>query len=55
VRCYGSDGNLHSWGTTYHLRFVDVPATVQIDKNGGGTAVIEVERRSGRALIVGLH
>jgi hypothetical protein len=46
---------LHAWGTTYHLRFVDVPETVQIEKKGGETTVIDVERRSGRALVVGLR
>lgn len=55
VRCYASDGNLHAWGTTYHLRFVEVPETVQIDKQGGETTVIDVERRSGKALVVGLR
>jgi hypothetical protein len=55
VRCYTSDGNLHAWGTSYHLRFVDVPETVQIEKKGGETTVIDVERRSGRALVVGLR
>jgi len=55
VRCYGSDGNAHSWGTTYHLRFVEVPAAVQIQKNYNETAVIEVERKSGKAFVTGLH
>jgi hypothetical protein len=55
VRCYASDGNLHAWGTTYHLRFVDVPEAIQIEKKWGETTVIDVERRSGRALVVGLR
>lgn len=55
VRCYASDGNLHAWGTTYHLRFVEVPETVQIEKKAGETTVIDVERRSGKALVVGLR
>jgi hypothetical protein len=55
VRCFNSSGNPHAWGTTYHLRFVDVPETVDIQKQGGEVAVIEVERKSGRAVVVGLH
>jgi hypothetical protein len=55
VRCHGHDGNLSGWGTTYHLRFVDVPAAVEVRKDGGETAVIQVQRVSGRAVVVGLH
>lgn len=55
VRCYNSSGNPHAWGTTYHLRFVDVPEAVKVEKQGGEAAVIEVERRAGRAVVVGLH
>jgi hypothetical protein len=55
VSCYGQDGNAHGYGTTYHLRFVDVPAAVAVSKNRGETAFIEVQRVSGRATIVGLH
>lgn len=55
VRCYGQEVNATGWGTTYHLRFVDVPATVEVRKNGGEPAVIEVQRVSGRAVVVGLH
>lgn len=55
VRCYGYDGNPAGWGTTYHLRFVDVPATVEVTKNRGETAVIEIRRVSGKAVVVGMH
>ena len=55
VRCYGQDGSAAAWGTTYHLRFVDVPATVEVEKKRGETAVIEVQRLSGRAAVVGLR
>jgi hypothetical protein len=41
--------------TTYHLRFVDVPATVQVEKNAGEPAVIYIERVSGRAVLLGLR
>jgi hypothetical protein len=55
VRCYGSDGNEHRWRTTYHLRFVEVPAPVEVRKNGGDPAVIEIQRASGKALVIGLR
>jgi hypothetical protein len=55
VRCYNSSGNPHAWGTTYHLRFMDVPEAVDIEKQGGAAAVIEVERRGGRAAVVRLQ
>ena len=37
------------------MRFVDVPETVNVEKQGGEAAVIEVERRAGRAVVVALH
>ena len=55
VQCYGSSGNRTGWTTTYHLRFVDVPRTVEIEKKADEVAFIEVEQRSGRAVLVGLH
>ena len=55
VTCYGSSGNRNGWTTTYHLRFVDVPETVEIEKKADEKVFIEVERRSGRAVLVGLH
>ena len=55
VRCYNSSGNPHVWGTTYHLRFVDVSEVVEMEKQGGEAIVIAVERKAGRAVVVGLH
>jgi hypothetical protein len=55
VRCFGSDGNEHRWHTTYHLRFVDVPASVEVRKNGGDAAVIEIQRASGKPVVIGLR
>ena len=55
IRCYGSNGNPHAWSTTYHLRFVDVPQTVEVEKPDGGTAFIQVDRQGGRAVVVGLR
>ena len=37
------------------MRFVDVPATAEVTKKGGEIAVIEIQRVSGRAIVVGLH
>jgi hypothetical protein len=51
VRCDGGEGS----GTTYHLRFVDVPATVEVTKNQGESASIEIRRVSGRATLTGLR
>jgi hypothetical protein len=51
----GSTGNWTGRTTSYHLRFVDVPETVEIEKEGDEVVFIEVERRSGRAVLVGLH
>jgi hypothetical protein len=55
MNCFGQDGNAHGYGTTYHLRFVDVPAKVEVTKKDGETAVIKVQRISGRATVVGVH
>jgi hypothetical protein len=53
VRCAGQGSG--GWGTTYHLRFVDVPVTVEVSKNDGEAATIELQRVAGRAVLVGLH
>jgi hypothetical protein len=55
VDCYRSDGNPHAWSTTYHLRFVVVPQRVRVEKKSNEAAVIEIERRAGKAMVVGLH
>ena len=55
VSCFGNDGSSMAWGTTYHLRFVDVTATVEVTKNGGEAAIIELQRVNGRTVVVGLH
>jgi hypothetical protein len=34
---------------------VEVPVAVRVDKNFNEAAVIEVERRSGKAVVVGLR
>ena len=55
VHCFGRDGNEAGWGTTYHLRFVDVPATLEVTKKTGESAIVDVQRVSGRATVAGLH
>ena len=53
--CASPRGYTHGYGTTYHLRFVDVPKTLEVVKTHNETAVIEVERQAGRAVVVGLR
>jgi hypothetical protein len=55
VSCYNASGGQVGYGTTYHLRFVDVPATVTVNKGFNETALIEVQRIDGRAVVVGLR
>ena len=55
VDCNRSDGKPHAWSTTYHLRFVVVPQRVRVEKKSKEVAVIEIERRGGKAVVVGLH
>jgi hypothetical protein len=51
VRCTGNGAS----NTSYHLRFVDVPAPLEVAKARGESAVIEVQRVSGRPTAVGLR
>lgn len=44
-----------SHSTSYHARFVEMPQTYLIDKEAGETLTLELERRGGRAVIVGLR
>jgi hypothetical protein len=55
VQCYGDDGNPHRWHTTYHLRFVDVPATVEVTKQAGEAAVIQTQRVAGKPIVAGVR
>jgi len=50
VRCSGGGGS-----TTYHLRFVDVPATVRVSKAAGESALLILRREHGRAVLVGVR
>ena len=40
-----------SHSTSYHARFVDTPRTYNLDKPAHSTLTVELERRSGRAVI----
>jgi hypothetical protein len=40
-----------SHSTSYHARFVDTPRTYILDKPAAATLTIEIERRSGRAVV----
>lgn len=46
---------IDSGSTSYHDRFVATPKTYIVDKPGNKTLLIELERMSGRAVIVGVH
>jgi len=50
VSCPGGGGS-----TTYHLRFVDVPAALSVRKAAGESALLIVLRAHGRAMLVGLR
>lgn len=41
--------------TTYHLRFVDVPQQFSVDKATGEPLLIDIEKRGGKVVVVGLH
>lgn len=46
-------GTVSSHSTSYHGRFVDTPTTTILDKPAKAPLVIQLERRGGRAVIVG--
>jgi len=56
VWCKDSVGEtVSSHSTTYHARFVETPETTLIDKAAGETLTVSLERRGGRAVIVGVR
>jgi hypothetical protein len=56
VWCYDAAGaTVSSHSTTYHSRYVDTAATVIVDKPAGAPLTLELERRAGRAVIVGVR
>jgi hypothetical protein len=44
-----------SHATTYHLRFVDVPQTLRIDKPAGAPVWIDLVRSAGKPQVTGLR
>ena len=44
-----------SHSTSYHARFVEMPQTYLVDKEAGETLTLALERRGGRAVIVGVR
>lgn len=44
-----------SHGTTYHLRFVEVPKQLNLEKNAGEPLYIDLEKRRGRVNVVAIR
>jgi hypothetical protein len=44
-----------SGSPTYHVRFLDTPQPSIVDKPAGSILTLDVERRSGRVVIVDVH
>jgi hypothetical protein len=56
VWCHDAGGaTVSSHSTTYHSRYVDIAATVIVDKPAGAPLTLELERRGGRPVIVGVR
>lgn len=56
IWCYDAAGNtLSSHSTSYHARFIDTPQTYLLSKPAGATLTVDLERRSGRAVVTGLR
>ena len=54
VWCKSADGttNVASHATTYHLRYVDVPEQIRLEKRAGEAVTIELEKTSGKPRVV---
>jgi len=54
VWCKSADGatNVASHTTTYHLRYVDVPDQIRLEKRAGEPVTIELEKASGKPKVV---
>lgn len=54
--CKDAGGRIvSSHSTSYHARFVDTPQTYILEKAAGATLTIDIERRNGRAVVVGVR
>lgn len=54
VWCKSADGtsNVASHATTYHLRYVDVPEQIRLEKRAGEAVTIELQKTSGKPKVV---
>ena len=54
VWCKSADGktNVASHTTTYHLRYVDVPEQINLEKHAGEPLTIELQQTSGKPKVV---
>jgi hypothetical protein len=54
VWCKSADGttNVASHATTYHLRYVDVPEQIRLEKRAGEPVTIELQKASGKPVVV---
>ena len=56
IWCYdAAGGTVSSHSTTYHGRFVDTPRTYILDKPAGSALTLDIERRSGRAIVTNVQ
>jgi hypothetical protein len=56
IWCDGPKGFVeHSYSTTYHLRFVQVPVRYQIYKKAGEPFTLDLERRGPSVVVTGLR
>lgn len=46
------DTNVASHSTTYHLRYVDVPEQINLEKRAGEPVTIELQKTPGKPLVV---
>ncbi|MDP9197968.1 MAG: hypothetical protein M3O07_01970 [Pseudomonadota bacterium] len=52
IWCKDASGEtVSSHSTSYHGRYVDTPTTHLLDKEAGSTLTVDLERRSGRAIV----
>jgi hypothetical protein len=54
VWCKSADGasNVASHATTYHLRYVDVPEMIRLEKRAGEPVTIELQKTSGKPKVL---
>ncbi len=54
VWCKSADGttNVASHATTYHLRYVDVPEQIRLEKRAGEPVTIELQKAGGKPKVV---